>query len=926
MRLARYFVATLVRMLFAAVALSFMARYHASAAEVSTDPTLQVTLTHTNQQIVLSWVGANAVPYQVETSTNLTAWSSLGSSLTGSGALLSVTNSSAGQSRRFFRVVRLFPAPQNSAVFNPATGLLTIVGDNNDNVITVSRNGDLILVNGGAIPITGGTAAVTNTVLIQVLGLGGDDKITMGNSLPVAHLFGGTGNDTLIGGSAAEILVGGPGNDFIDGNLGNDLIFGGDGDDTIQWDPGDGSDTIEGQGGNDVLIFNGANVNENIDLSANGSRLRFFRDVANITLDVNGVERVDFRALGGADNIVINSLAGTGVSLVNVDLAPTGGGTDGAPDTVTINGTPGADIITVSNNAGTMVVSGLAAQIQVVNGSVTNDSIVINGIGGDLVNVNGSNGADSMTIVPNGVYARVDASGFTTPVNVAGALRLSVNGLGGPDVISGANGLAGLNIPLTIDGGDGDDILSGGDGDDVIIGGIGNDFIDGNRGNDTILAGEGDDTIQWDPGDGSDTIEGQGGNDTLIFNGANVNEKIDLSANGGRLRFFRDVANITMDVNGVERVNFRALGGADNIVVNNLAGTDVAVVSVDLAATGGGTDGAPDTITINGTPGADIITVSNNAGTMVVSGLAAQIQVVNGSVTNDSIVINGIGGDLVNVNGSNGADSMTIVPNGVYARVDASGFTTPVNVTGALRLSVNGLGGPDVIGGANGLAALNIPLTIDGGDGDDILNGGDGNDVIIGGIGNDFIDGNRGNDTILAGEGDDTIQWDPGDGSDTIEGQGGIDTLVFNGANVNENIDLSANGSRLRFFRDVANITMDVNGVERVDFHALGGADNIVVNSLAGTDVTLVSIFLAATIGGGDAAADTVTMNGTASPDAFSVINNAGVIETSGLAAKVRILTPEVANDRLVLNGLGGTDTFSIGAGVTSLITVITNQ
>ena len=31
-------------------------------------------------------------------------------------------------------------------------------------------------------------------------------------------------------------------------------------------------------------------------------------------------------------------------------------------------------------------------------------------------------------------------------------------------------------------------------------------------------------------------VDGGAGNDTLIFNGANVNENIDISANGGRVR------------------------------------------------------------------------------------------------------------------------------------------------------------------------------------------------------------------------------------------------------------------------------------------------------------------------------------------------------------------------------------------------------
>src|SRR5438046_3391936 len=110
------------------------------------------------------------------------------------------------------------------------------------------------------------------------------------------------------------------------------------------------------------------------------------------------------------------------------------------------------------------------------------------------------------------------------------------------------------------------------------------DLVTGGRGNDTALMGAGDDTFVWTPGDGSDTVEGQDGTDTLQFNGANVAEKIDVSANGSRVRFTRDVANIVMDVNGTENVNFVALGGADTITVNNLAGTDAKNVNLDLAS------------------------------------------------------------------------------------------------------------------------------------------------------------------------------------------------------------------------------------------------------------------------------------------------------------------------------------------------------
>ena len=95
--------------------------------------------------------------------------------------------------------------------------------------------------------------------------------------------------------------------------------------------------------------------------------------------------------------------------------------------------------------------------------------------------------------------------------------------------------------------------------------------------------GGGNDTFVWNPGDDNDTLEGQAGTDTMLFNGATVAERIDISANGGRVRFFRDIANVTMDLDDVETIDFNALGGADIIVINDLSGTDVKLVNVDLA-------------------------------------------------------------------------------------------------------------------------------------------------------------------------------------------------------------------------------------------------------------------------------------------------------------------------------------------------------
>ncbi len=231
------------------------------------------------------------------------------------------------------------------------------------------------------------------------------------------------------------------------------------------------------------------------------------------------------------------------------------------------------------------------------------------------------------------------------------------------------------------------------------------------------------------------------------------------------------------------------------------------------------------------------------------------------------------------------------------------------------NIVVTGQAGDDSvrIDESNGVFTDSSPTTIDGGDGNDTLAGGSGAETLLGGDGNDSIDGNFGNDAALLGAGDDTFVYNPGDGSDTVEGQDGTDTLRINGLNVRENVDLSANGERVRFSRAPA-LLVDAAGVERVDFNALGGADVVTVNDLTGTDVSKVNVDLAATNGGGDGQPDRVVVNATNGDDAIDVGGDATIVKVSGLAATTEILHPEIANDRLELNTLAGTDTVDSGA------------
>ncbi|MBT1516888.1 calcium-binding protein [Bradyrhizobium sp. SRL28] len=490
-----------------------------------------------------------------------------------------------------------------TGAFDPITGVLTVVSDSTNNVTTVSRNvAGAILIDGGAVPILGGTPTVANTTLIQMFGLEGNDNLNLDESngaLPRATIYGGTGNDVAAGGSGADSLFGEAGDDQLFGRGGADLLFGGTGNDTLTG--GDGDDQVFGEDGNDRLVWN-----------------------------------------------------------------------------------PGDD-----------------------------SDLFEGGSGIDTAEVNGGDGSETFTVTPNGSrvrFDRVDPAPFALDIGTTENLVLNMNG--GDDIFSASGNLSPL-IQMTVDGGAGNDTIGGGNGADLLLGGDGNDRIDGNQGNDVAFLGTGNDLFIWDPGDGSDTVEGQAGFDALTFNGANASENFVVSADGDRGHLFRDVGNINMDLNDVEAVVVRALGGADTITVGNTAGTDISEVSIDLAPTIGGVggDGQIDSVIVNGT----------NA--------------------NDTIQIAGVGAD--------------------YTISGASAFVSVLSSEAQDQLTVNGLGGNDSISAASLSATVN--LTLDGGAGNDTIISNSSANTLIGGDGNDYLIGQGGDDTLIDGSGLNTLQGGSGD-------------------------------------------------------------------------------------------------------------------------------------------------------------------
>ena len=550
-----------------------------------------------------------------------------------------------------------------TSVFNSIEGQLTTFGDAQDNNIEFGRDAaGVIIVNDGAVATLGGTPTVANTSLIQAFGQGGNDVITLNESigaLPNANLFGGAGNDVVTGGSGSDQLFGQDGNDSLLGKGGFDLLFGGEGNDTLTG--GDADDQMFGQGGNDRMIWN-----------------------------------------------------------------------------------PGDD-----------------------------SDLMEGGDGLDVAEVNGGNGSEQFTATANGDRVRFDRvipAPFSLDIGTTETVVVNMNG--GDDSFTATGNLAALTS-FVVDGGDGDDRILAGNGNDILRGGNGNDFIDGNQGNDVAFLGAGDDVFQWDPGDGSDVVEGQDGNDVMLFNGSAGDENFVLSANGERERFTRDIGNIVMDTDGVERLELHAGAGNDN---------------------------------------------------------------VDGSA----------------------------------------------------------------------LPADRMQLSIFGDAGDD---------HIIGGASADFINGGTGADTVLMGAGNDRFQWNPGEGSDVIDGQAGFDTHEFNGSAANEIISLNAGGNDVLLTRNVGNIIMNQDNIERVEILAGDGIDTISIGELRGTDVREVFVNLAATVDGtsGDGKDDTVSVSGSARSEFLTVTASGDDILVNGLAQQMRVANTD-ASDTVVVRGAGGADVISAAA------------
>ena len=346
-----------------------------------------------------------------------------------------------------------------------SAGVVTVFGDAGNNSIAITRDAaGKILVNGGAVAVSGGTPTDANTTLIQVFGQAGNDTIGLNEAngaLPKANLFGGANNDTLTGGSGGDQLFGQAGNDILLGRGGtdiltggseNDILTGGDADDQIFgqsendrmiWNPGDDTDLDEGGADTDTVEVNGGNGTEQFTATANGTRVRFDRlDPAPFSLDIGTSEKLVLNANGGDDKF---SATGNLAGLIQITV-------DGGTGSDTILGSNGVDQLLGGDGD------------DFVDGQQGNDTVAL-GVGTDVAQwdpgdgsdtLEGQDGTDTMLFNGSAIGESFEASSnggrlrFTRNIgnivmDLDGVEAIDLNALGGTDTTV-ANGLSGTDL------------------------------------------------------------------------------------------------------------------------------------------------------------------------------------------------------------------------------------------------------------------------------------------------------------------------------------------------------------------------------------------------------------------------------------------------------------------------------------------------
>ncbi len=815
-----------------------------------------------------------------------------------------------------------------------------IIGDASDEFLAGGDNDDTILGAGGADTIEG---------------RGGNDELSgnQGND----SVLGGEGNDSIFGGDGDDTVVGGAGDDELSGNLGRDTIFGDGGDDTILAgggddiaQGGDGRDRLDGGAGADTVDYSDSILDVHIDLA---NELATFPETS-MREFIFSFEN----AIGGeGDDTLIGTAGGNRLDGGPGNDSLLGGEGDdtlvGDPGNDTLDGGPGDDTADYSGTdtgavfdleAGTVVLpDGTTDELVSIENIVATqgDDTVIGSENGEFIDGQGGND------VLSGNGGNDTVLGGAGDDSIVGGLGDGDEGSDGDDVYDGGDGNDTLSFETTTEGvtvdlGDerasgpeiGDDIVTGienvfgGSGDDTIAGDSGDNVLCGNDGDDRIDGADGDDTLIG--GGGNDTIDGGGGNDLIYGDSAAGIGDVELT-----IRFAGESADYSSTYGWYNSATLEArVIVADTNVQTN---PTLAHFVTGLRLTADEFDNLgffliPDGYNLNRAeldgddPSTLDLRVFDDAGVWKVRDI------------DTGWVLNGA------LNPNTGASE-------TY-------FTQPFRNPGDLdHTSITG--GLATIGqefqawedlrnlGDRDFNDIMFQLTLSCGlgvPGGDLLMGGDGNDTIfgneeqdtlLGGAGDDDLRGNAGNDSLDGGEGDDVLRGggggdtlDGGAGSDTVHGGDGGDLILGGGSVEDDRYNGDGGSDTVSYEGETEDVLVDLGagaasgagiGNDALDSieNAVGGSGNDTLigsdadNQLSGND----GDDLLSGTGGND------TLDGGAGNDTVGYeTTTAGVTVDLGAGTASG---PEIDTDSLadIENALGGSGDDSLsGSGAGNLL------
>ncbi len=509
---------------------------------------------------------------------------------------------------------------------------------------------------------------------------------------------------------------------------------------------------IYGGSGNDSIVL------QSVDANFTGTLFIDAGDGAD-TINASALSRHVLELGGNGNDTIYGSLG--------FDSLNAGAGNDvvygyGGDDL--LSGGRGADTIYAGNGDDGIYWSGGDGN-DFIDGQAGTDKVGIAGadtaVQGERIEVRDSSGRVAVE--------RFTDAGITPFVLSVGTVEtIEIYAFTGDDLIDGRN----LTLSaLTIDAGDGADVVYGGSLADVLIGGLGADTIRGGGGNDVLLGGSDSDVLDGEAGD--DRVRGQGASLDVLTGGIG-NDTLD----GGD---GTDIVSETADQDFV-----LTNSGLTGVVT----GTDSFIAMEDAALTGGTSAN-----NINASAFTGRTTLSGGNGNDTLTG-GSNVDFINGD-DGDDVIVSGDGAD--NINGFAGNDS-----------VDAGA-------------------GNDLVRGGAGRDSL------DGGDGNDRLFGqGASFDVLTGGAGNDTLTGGTGDDSVSGNDGDDVFVWSDGDGTDVVEGGNGTDRQMVYASKSSaegDQITVSDNVGRIALSRAAGALlsafSLNLGSVERINVLLYQGNDSI---------------------------------------------------------------------------------------------------